>query len=123
MTNEEAEFLRRYRVRLGKAWKAGMDDKRAARYVGISEEELARMLNAIPDFKEYRDKKVDKLLIKAQENIAEKINDGDVKVSEWYWERIRKNESQMLDMDDDEPADDIDNFLDNCTAKKVTFDE
>lgn len=123
MTKEEQEFIKRYKARLGRAWKAGMDDKRAARYVGVSEEELLRMIANIPEFKEYRDKKVDKLLIKAQENIARKIEDGDVKVSEWYWEKIKKSESQMLDMEDEEPETGVDDFLDNVTAKKVTFSE
>ncbi len=124
MTEEETNFIKRYRLRLGRAWTAGMDDRRAARYVGVKEEELERVLNSVPEFKEYRDRKVDKLLIKAQENIAEKINAGDVKTSEWYWEKIRKNESKMLDMEDEEQdASDIDDFLDSCTAKKVSFDE
>lgn len=124
MTEEETNFIKRYRLRLGRAWTAGMDDRRAARYVGVKEEELERVLSSVPEFKEYRDRKVDKLLIKAQENIAEKINAGDVKTSEWYWEKIRKNESKMLDMEDEEQdASDIDDFLDSCTAKKVSFDE
>lgn len=122
MTKETTKLIREKRAKLGKAWLAGMDDKRAARYAGVTEEELARALADSPELTEYRDKRVDKLLIKAQENIANKINDGDVKVSEWYWEKIRKNESRMLDYQEEHEEDDIDDLLDNCTAK-VSFDE
>lgn len=123
MTEDTLKFIRKYKTRLGKAWQAGMDDRRAARYAGVTEDELARALTDSPELTEYRDKRVDKLLIKAQENIANKINDGDVKVSEWYWEKIRKNESRMLDYEEEhQDEDDVTALLDNYTAGKVSFD-
>lgn len=123
MTDETLKFIREHRAKLGKAWLAGMDDKRAARYAGVSEEELMRALADSPELTEYRDKRVDKLLIKAQENIADKILDGDVKVSEWYWEKIRKSENRALEYQEEHEEEEGDDLLDGYTAGKVTFGE
>lgn len=119
MTNYE--WLKKYKGKLGRAWKAGLTDRQAAKQVGITEAELVEKIESIKELREYREDKVDDLLIKAQQNIAEAIKDGDVKLSQWYMEKM-EHRFGGREITPEEPEDGVDDFLDSFQAKGE-FDE
>lgn len=120
----EKDFLKKYQRKLGAAWRAGCTDEQAAKHAGCSYSELEIFLSESPTLRNMRDDLVDKLLLKAQQNIAKKIQDGDIKASEWYIEKMdhRFGGKDFGDIPEVSTDDELDNFLDGFTAKGH-FDE
>ena len=122
MTNEE--FLDKYQNKLGRAWRSGATDAQAAKHAGITEDELMEVLKEGQSLREFRESLVDSLLIKAQKNIAKKIQEGDIKASEWYIEKMdhRFGGKKIEGLKDEESEDALDDFLDGFSARG-RFDE
>lgn len=119
MTNDE--FWLKYRRKLCRAWLAGCTDYQAAKYAGCVYEELEDRLKESPGMREAREERIDSILVKAQQNVAQKIQDGDLKASEWYIEKMdfRFGGKKIIP---EEEHEDLDGFLDDFTAKGE-FDE
>lgn len=115
------EWIKKYRAKLARAWAKGCDDRLAAKSAGISEEELVDKLTEMPELRKLRDDKVDSILIDAQRNIAKAIHEGDKKLSQWYIDRMERRFGKAEVVEEDE-EEDIDEFLDNFSAKG-DFDE
>ena len=117
------EWFKKYRIKLGKAWAAGCDDRLAAKRAGLEEAELVSALEDMPELRDLRDSKVDSILLKAQENIAEAIADGDKRLSQWYIDRMdRRFGSKGVSVTED-GEDALDDILDGLKAKPGMFDE
>ena len=112
------DFIKKYKWKLGRAWKNGCTDKQAAKYAGCGYDELKSMLEVSKTLREFRDARVDTILVKAQENVAREIADGNLKASEWYIEKMdyRFGGAKLKDLPDEE-EESIDDFLDNFRAK------
>ena len=117
----EIEWLKKYKKKLGNAWNSGCTDKQAASHAGCTLEELNARLNESKELREFRDSKVDRILVKAQQNIAQKIEQGDLKASEWYIEKMERRFGGIESNVPDEDEAKIDEFLDGLTAEE--FDE
>ena len=117
----DTEFWTKYRRKLCRAWNSGCTDEQAARYAGCVYEELEDRLKTSVAMREAREERVDSILVKAQQNVAKKIADGDLKASEWYIEKMDHRFGGSKIIPEDEPED-LDSFLDGFTAKGE-FDE
>lgn len=121
MTNDE--FLDKYQNKLARAWRSGATDAQAAKHAGVTEDELNEVLKESKSLREVREALVDTLLVKAQKNIAKKIQEGDVKVSEWYIEKMDyRFGGKKVEGIPEEDQEELDDFLDGFTAKGK-FDE
>lgn len=118
----EFDWIKKYKAKLGRAWRQGLSDELAAKSVGISERELIDKLQAIPELAKYREDRVDKILISAQKNVAKAIEEGDVRLSQWYIDKM-EHRFGKIDVVEEPEDESVDAFLDGFSAKGGSFDE
>lgn len=79
-------------TKLEQAFSIGCSDDEACVYADISRMTLCRYQKENPEFCGRKELLKQKLVLKARTNIATKINEGDISVSQWYVERKKKAE-------------------------------
>lgn len=122
---EHEQFLKKWKHRLVYCWANGLDDQDAANKLGIDYEEMERHMNMDAHLRQIRDKHLDELTRIAKGHIADKIKAGDRQTCEWYLEKRCPEFGAKVSntsIEDDEPDDEIDDFLDGFQAKPDMFD-
>lgn len=76
--------------KLRQAYLIGANDKEAYAYAGISHETFYNYIQKHPEFREQIDRWQDEPILKAKTTIVKNLDD--VKNSQWYLERKRKDE-------------------------------
>lgn len=100
--------------KLEEAFSIGATDKEACFVANISHQTLYNYQKDNPEFVERKEALKDMPKYKARKNIVNKVNEGDVNVSQWYAERKAKDEfSNRTDL----------NLSGELTSKIISVDE
>lgn len=122
---EHVQFLKKWKRKLIVCWTNGLDDQDAANKLGIDYDEMERHMAMDKHLQQIRDKHLDELARIAKGHIAEKIKNGDRQTCEWYLEKRCPEFGAKINtglIEEEEPDDEIDDFLDKFQAKPDMFD-
>ncbi len=104
--------------RLRHAFSIGATISEACFYADIGEATYYEWVQKDPEFAEQMNKLRNKPILKARENIAKKIANGDSDISKWYLERKRKAEFSTRSEQETKDTSGQDNYLSDIEAKK-----
>lgn len=97
--NKSRGEINRILAKLKEALKADVGELPACNYAGITKEEYDLIVKMHPDIKELAERAGDVIGVKASMNIANAIDDQDVKVSQWYKEHTDPKFSKKMQVD------------------------